>query len=186
MKNSDQIKNINAVVLYILEHFKEDVDYIKLFKIMYFAQRKSLVTYGQPAVDDTFKVGFKGPVPVLTNKVFKNIEDGIKVDRDLSAIAKSISVKNQKVTGNKKANKYYLSVANIKCLDWAIAEYKDMSSEELSKLSHDKVYNDVAQRATEDPQKDVFTNIDIARSGGATEEMLDFIRERECIKILLS
>ena len=39
MKSQEQINKIEAVVLYILQHFKEGLDYIKLFKIMYFAQR---------------------------------------------------------------------------------------------------------------------------------------------------
>ena len=36
MKSQEQINKIEAVVLYILQHFKEGLDYIKLFKIMYF------------------------------------------------------------------------------------------------------------------------------------------------------
>ena len=46
MKSPEQINKIEAVVLYILQHFKDGVDYIKLFKIMYFAQREYLATYG--------------------------------------------------------------------------------------------------------------------------------------------
>lgn len=32
MKSQEQINKIEAVVLYILQHFKEGLDYIKLFK----------------------------------------------------------------------------------------------------------------------------------------------------------
>lgn len=55
MKSPEQIDKIKAVVLYILQHFKDGVDYIKLFKIMYFAQREYLATYGLTIVEDTFK-----------------------------------------------------------------------------------------------------------------------------------
>ena len=34
MKTSDEIKKIEAVVLYILREFKEGVDYIKLHQLM--------------------------------------------------------------------------------------------------------------------------------------------------------
>ena len=42
MKTKEEIKKIEAVVLYILRQFQEGVDYIKLFKIMYFAQKDFL------------------------------------------------------------------------------------------------------------------------------------------------
>lgn len=41
MKTIDQILKIKAVVLYILKAFPEGVDYIHLFKVMYFAQKIS-------------------------------------------------------------------------------------------------------------------------------------------------
>ena len=42
MKTIDQILKIKAVVLYILKAFPEGVDYIHLFKVMYFAQQDQL------------------------------------------------------------------------------------------------------------------------------------------------
>ena len=65
MKSPEQINKIAAVVLYILQHFKDGVDYIKLFKIMYFAQREYLATYGLTIAEDTFKARQLGPVPSL-------------------------------------------------------------------------------------------------------------------------
>lgn len=38
MKTIDQILKIEAVVLYVLQAFKEGVDYIKLYKILYFGK----------------------------------------------------------------------------------------------------------------------------------------------------
>ena len=46
MKTIDQILKIKAVVLYILKAFPEGVDYIHLFKVMYFAQQNKLKEYG--------------------------------------------------------------------------------------------------------------------------------------------
>lgn len=76
MKSQEQINKIEAVVLYILQHFKEGLDYIKLFKIMYFAQREYLATYGLTIAEDTFKARQLGPVPSLTYKVVKMAENG--------------------------------------------------------------------------------------------------------------
>lgn len=46
MKTIEQILKIKAVVLYILKAFPEGVDYIHLFKVMYFAQQDQLKEYG--------------------------------------------------------------------------------------------------------------------------------------------
>lgn len=53
MKTIDQILKIKAVVLYILKAFPEGVDYIHLFKVMYFAQQDQLKEYGLPIMYDT-------------------------------------------------------------------------------------------------------------------------------------
>ena len=45
MKTKEQILKIKAVVLYILKQLPQGVDYIHLFKIMYFAQQEHLVKY---------------------------------------------------------------------------------------------------------------------------------------------
>ena len=45
---------MRAAVLYVLQSFDEGVDYIKLFKILYFAQKEHLVKYGRGVIGDTF------------------------------------------------------------------------------------------------------------------------------------
>ena len=65
MKTKEEIKKIEAVVLYILGQFKDGVDYIKLFKVMYFAQKDYLLSYGKVLCPDTFKARkFGPPVPI--------------------------------------------------------------------------------------------------------------------------
>lgn len=59
MKTIDQILKIKAVVLYILKAFPEGVDYIHLFKVMYFAQQNQLKEYGLPIIYDTFVAIYK-------------------------------------------------------------------------------------------------------------------------------
>ena len=51
MKTTDQILKIKATVLYILGQMLQGMDYIHLFKILYFAQQKHLVTYGMPLME---------------------------------------------------------------------------------------------------------------------------------------
>ena len=54
MKSKDDILKIRATVLYLLNKFPEGVDYIKLFKIIYFAQQRHLSTYGRVIINETF------------------------------------------------------------------------------------------------------------------------------------
>ena len=189
MKTKDQINGIKAVVLYILQHFQDGVDYIKLFKIMFFAQRKYLSTYGLCIVDDNFKARPKGPVPSLTYKVVKMVENGENLAEfpDLTDFANSLSVnKKQIVCAKSKPNMDYISMMEKKILDETIDEYKDMDSDLLSEMSHDEIYDQVLERMKDDPQKDVYTLIDIARSGKASDEMIGYLREKQLIKRALA
>ena len=63
MKSNEQINKIKAVVLYILQSFKDGTDYIKLFKLMYFAQRGYLAKYGRPIFEDSFLSLYLGTTP---------------------------------------------------------------------------------------------------------------------------
>ena len=186
MKSAEQINKIEAVVLYILQHFKNGVDYIKLFKIMYFAQREYLATYGLVIAEDTFKARLLGPVPSLTYKVVKMAENGDKT-KDLKGFTSAIRVdKDQKVYAVAKPDMDYIADMEKEELDKIIAKYKDVDSKELSKLSHDAAYDVVCKRMEDDPQQDVLTLIDIARAGGASEAMVNHIRQVQIVKEALA
>ena len=190
MKSPEQISKIQAVVLYILQHFKEGVDYIKLFKIMYFAQREYLATNGLCMVEDTFKARPKGPVPALTYKVVKLVENGLEPDtegNDLSEFLSSIEVgADQIVHAVKDPDMDYISEMEKEEIDNIITKYGNMESKDLSLLSHDDAYTKVKEMMEDDPQKDIMTTIDIARAGGATKSMIDHIRDVQLIKASLN
>lgn len=190
MKSPEQISKIQAVVLYILQHFKDGVDYIKLFKIMYFAQREYLATNGLCMVEDTFKARPKGPVPALTYKVVKLVENGLVPDtegNDLSEFLSSIEVgADQIVHAVKDPDMDYISEMEKEEIDNIITKYGNMESKDLSLLSHDDAYTKVKEMMEDDPQKDIMTTIDIARAGGATKSMIDHIRDVQLIKASLN
>lgn len=186
MKSPEQINKIEAVVLYILQHFKNGVDYIKLFKIMYFAQREYLSTYGLTIAEDTFKARQHGPVPSLTYKVVKMVENG-EVSEDLKNFTSAIRVDGeQKVYAIAKPDMDYIADMEKEELDKTIEKYKEMDSKELSKLSHDGAYTSVCERMKDDPQQDVLTLIDIARAGGASDAMISHIRQVQIVKEALA
>lgn len=189
MKTIEQVKKIESVVLYVLRHFTEGVDYIKLFKIIYFAQRDYLANYGKVLCPDTFKARKFGPVPALSDKVVKLVEldDDIESYPDLTDFCGSIRVENQFVFAKKEPDMDYLSNKECECLDKWHDFCKDKESmSDLSPLSHDGAYEKAFNRYVNDPQLGTMTNIEIAIAGGASEKMVNYIREKELLAAELS
>lgn len=186
MKSVDQIQKIKAVVLYVLEKLGTGVDYIHLFKMMYFAQQNHLVVYGLPLMEDTFKARKHGPVPSVTYKVVRKVE-GKPVDlmQGLDDFCDSIEVRvedgHQMVyrKANVSCDMDELSVSNIKILDLWIDKLRDIKSFELSGLSHDEAWKKAKAEAERTGEDIAMTLVDIAAAGGASEAMQDIIRERQ-------
>lgn len=190
MKTLEQIKKIESVVLYVLHKFPEGVDYIKLFKIIYFAQREYLANYGKVLCPDTFKARTFGPVPALSDKVIKLVElENADVDSypDLKDFCSSIRVKEQMVYASVEPDMDYLSRKECEYLDKWYDYCKDKDSKkELSLESHDAAYQTAYARYKDDPQLGTLTNIEMAKAGGATDKMVAYIREKELLATELS
>lgn len=119
MKAIEEVKKIESVVLYVLGNFTEGVDYIKLFKIIYFAHKEYLANYGKVLCPDTFKARTFGPVPALSDKVIKLVEfkeDDIDSYPDLKNFFNSIRVQNQLVYALAEPDMDYLSKRNANIL----------------------------------------------------------------------
>lgn len=190
MKTIEQVKKIESVVLYVLRNFPDGVDYIKLFKIIYFAQRDYLANYGKVLCPDTFKARKFGPVPALSDKVIKLVElddEDIASYPDLKDFCKSIHVNNKMVCALDGPDMDYLSRKEREYLDkwYNYCKEKD-SLDELSPESHDEAYNKAYARYLDDPQLGTLTNMEIAKAGGASEKMVAYIREKELIATELS
>ncbi len=185
MKTPLQIAKIKAVVLYIMQSFPEGVDYIKLFKILYFAQQEHLVKYGKVIVDDSFRALKHGPVPAYTYKALQ-IAEGKALEGDFDEFLKNIEVHDKKVYASMFPDMDYISGADKRSLDTSIAKYKNADPYDLSDLSHDSAWEEAMLRIQDDPQKNFMTLIDIARAGKAPESMVDYIREKQIIKSALA
>lgn len=185
MKTSIQIAKIKAVLLYIMQSFPQGVDYIKLFKILYFAQQDHLVKYGKVLVEDSFKALKHGPVPTYTYKTLQ-IAEGKPLEGNFEEFLTGIEVRDKKVYTSAKPDMDYISGADKRCLDAAIAKYKDIDPYDLSNLSHDSAWKGAMERIQDDPQKNFITIIDMARAGKASEEMVNYIREKQIIRNALS
>lgn len=194
MKTIDQILKIKAVVLYILKALPQGVDYIHLFKVMYFAQQNQLKEYGLPIVYETFVARKHGPVPTLTYKVLRGIERKEDVlSPELKDFANSLRVSYaedgyQIVSANKDAvcDMEELSVADVKMLDKWIEKCKNSNSFDLSELSHDKAWKRAKRQADRTGEDAKITMYDMADAVGATKEMLNVISERQSVRKALS
>lgn len=185
MKSLIQITKIKAVILYIIQSFPDGVDYIKLFKILYFAQQDHLVKYGKVIVDESFRAVKHGPVPTYTYKALQ-IAEGKPLEGDFKDFLLGIEVRDKKVYASMSPDMDYISGANKKCLEDAIEKYKDADPYDLSDMSHDSAWEEANRRMLDDPQKNFITIIDIARAGKASETMVNYIREKQLVKNALS
>jgi uncharacterized phage-associated protein len=186
MKTTDEILKIKATLLYILKSFPDGVDYIKLFKILYFAQQDHLVKYGRGIVRENFYALKHGPVPSYSYKALQ-VASGKKMVGDFEEFLNGINVKNDLVFSKLQPDMDELSGTDIKFLNASIEKHKDINPFDLSELSHDTAWEIACKRVEDDPEQNRMTVIDIARAGGASEKMIDYIRENQLItKYLLS
>ncbi len=193
MKTTDQILKIKAVVEYILQQMGVAVDYIHLFKVMYFAQEEHLALYGIPIMYDTFVARKHGPVPSLTYKVLRLAEGkAIDVTEDLNEFASELLLSQSNghqvvsLSNDFEVDMDELSRSNIRILDKWIAHCKEIASFDLSELSHDKAWLKAKRQAEKTGEDTKITLYDMAASGGASKDMLSVIRERQLNRKALS
>ncbi len=193
MKQIDEINKIKAVVEYILQQMDVGVDYIHLFKVMYFAQEEHLALYGVPLIYDTFVARKHGPVPSLTYKVLCVAEGKtVGVTEELNIFASELSLRvtdgHQVVSlaPGVQADMDELSRSNIRILDKWIANCKDIGSFDLSELSHDKAWKNAIRQTERTGEDTRISFYDMAASGGASKDMLNVVKERQINRKALS
>ena len=186
MKTSDQILKIKATVLYILKQIPEGVDYIHLFKMMYFAQQEHLVKYAMPIVDDSFMARKHGPVAALTYKVLRSVEGKVDItDGCLQDFARSLSITMEdghqvvRIADGVECDMDELSKSNLKVLDKWIVCCKDVDSFDLSDLSHDEAWKAAKAKTDLTGEDTKITLYDMAKAAGANDAMLAVIRDRQ-------
>lgn len=186
MKTVDQILKIKSAVLYVLGKMPEGMDYIHLFKTLYFAQQEHLVRYGMPIMDDSFMARKHGPVAALTYKVLKGAEGKVDVtDECLRDFMHSVTVEivdghqMVKVACGVTCDTDELSVSNMKVLDKWIDKCKDIESFDLSDLSHDEAWQAAKSKTDLTGEDTKITLYDMAKAAGANDAMLGVIRERQ-------
>lgn len=159
-------QKIIEVVLYILNKTR-GIDYYRLFKILYFANQRSLVEWGQLMTTDKFCALPHGPVPT-------ELYNAIKGQKSILPHIKSdIDVVDYYLLPKRHSNTDYLSEYDIKVLDECISKYGKMNFTELEKTSHTSCW----EKARAQKGSHVIAPGDIARDGGAGEELIKYIND---------
>lgn len=185
----EKMSKIKAVVLYILRQFPHGIDYIHLFKIMYFAQREHLATYGLPLIEESFAAHKNGPVPEYTYRALRTIEGkGVRYS-NMRWVASCINITEQDghpifvLKDGVQYDPEELSVSNTEILDRMIQQCKDMPAFTLSDMSHeDEAYRMAWERFEQTGENSLMPMVEIAAAGGASEAMQQVIRERLLIQ----
>lgn len=169
-------QKLKEVVLYILNE-TQGLDYYHIFKVLYFAERDHLAKYGTRIVADEFYALPYGPVPT---HFYDAIKDKRQLKCKLSDVMTLAGEDASTVLLPKRAyNPDYLSVSDIECLHKSIEENVHLTFAQLKNKSHDSAWE-----ATGHCQP--ISSVDMARAGGASEDMIAYIKEQIQIDCLLS
>lgn len=182
MKMRYEINKLKALILYILKESGGTLDFITLFKNMYYVQQRYLVTYGKPAFSDKFKAVKLGPVPSFTYRAFCSLLDkDVQVSEEMKLFNLAFQVVESNhvrtVSMKEEPDMDELAVAEVKVIDQVLNETKGMSPKDLSNKSHeDKAWKKARRRAEDDPTDNYMPLVNIARAGGANKQILEHIR----------
>ena len=156
-------KSISALlyICYKLIDFDDpraDTGYHKIFKILYFADKKHIAQYGRPVIDDTYIAMEYGPVPSETYYAVKNPGGHFEIVNNYIIVPKSEPDIDE------------FSKTDLSCLNESIEENKFLSFTELADKSHDSAYN-----RTKPNDKIQYDDILIASN--ASPEMISYIKQ---------
>lgn len=167
----DSEKALNTL-LYITKALGK-TGFHKAFKVMYFAERDHLASYGSPLLDDSFIKMKNGPVPSSVYEKLKAMRGGNNFtanDIVTRMFNDSLAVEdNHYISGKREPDLDFFSTSEIESLNGAIEYCRDKSFDCLSNLSHDSAWEQA-------PVNRAMSTFDIAKAGGADETMIAYIR----------
>lgn len=186
MKTPEEREKIRSVVLYLLNKFPEGLHRVSFYKLLFFAQQYELVHTGKTLLPDKFLALTKGPVPSFVQGLILAKENG-NTPEELTGVMQGIDIAcSGDLYATDKPDMGYLANIDVQAIDATYSMYGGMTADELIELSHrEQCWKNAMAHAKTDPEKNVITRIDIAKSGGATKAMLDYIKGIEVRNRLL-
>ena len=171
-------EKLEETLLYIANK-KPGMGFIQVFKIIFFAEEKHLARHGRMIVGDKYKAMPRGPVPSHLYNVLRTLRgenNWVNVD----TFSKRIEVVDHHFIYPKDIpNTDFLSMTDLECLDESFEENKDYGPWELSEKSHGTAWQSAELNQTIDP-------IEMAIEAGASQEMVDYLRDKNGFENSLS
>lgn len=158
------LQKVKEIMLYILNKVG-DIDYYKLMKMLFCADRNNLLVWAEPITNLTYQAKEHGPVP---QTVYKEITRS-KSHHDGIYGGVMTFVDEYTIHAERKANIDYLSKTDMEAIDKAILYLKDKKWEDIEKELHDNVFERLF------PRRKKYSLIDIAESGGADQKTFERI-----------
>ena len=167
----DTDKAIEAVKLILAHCENHTADFHKIFKILYFAEKKHIATYGRTIVCDRYIAMKNGPVPSNLYDIFNFFKGGSLFKLPNNSIFKNafqfIPEFHIRLI-DFSTDLDVFSESEIECLKQSIAENIMLNFNSLTMKSHDSAWKKTGQN-------DEVSILAIAKAGGANSEMLKYI-----------
>lgn len=163
-------KQLLEKVLYILNK-TGGIDYYRLFKILYFAEREYLARYYRKMVEDSFCALPYGPVPTRLYDAIRNEGHAYALSQALWASVRSAGEDSPSVLlPMREADMDYIAKYEAEVLDEMIALYSPKTFSELKQLSHGEAWSKTGHCRAIAPE-------DIALEGGLALDELPYLKE---------
>jgi uncharacterized phage-associated protein len=182
--NSDKV--LESLV-YIAEK-SPGIDVFHVCKILYFADKLHLNTYGRPILGDTYFALDQGPVPSLAYDVIKRNEIPL-YGRLLENISESLDYEKSKrdnyfrIVAKRPPNEDLFSGSDIECLDKSISTYAGMDYDELYKIAHAEPAYQAVYNPGKKPHKIDYSLL-LDRGNPYYDEIIKDINENSSLVIL--
>lgn len=146
-------------------------DFIKVFKVLYFADQAHLVKYGRSITGDTYVAMDRGPVPSRIYDIIKAVRGDSFFDEEGANYKKFFTVEGKyELRPQAEPNMDQLSGTDVRELTDSLNKYGMVDSLELSEKSHGFAW----YQTDRDRYMDA---ANIMREGGASDEVIDHVAE---------
>ncbi len=180
MRTKDDTLTLKAVVLYIIQQSSPDRrDVYSIVKTAFYAQQIQFAESGVPLFKDDICALPFGPVPSDIYNILKiargdQSEKGFHTNDGLIDVAACIAFDSERFSAKESPDVDYLSKSDIQAIDQAIKKVAEMSFDEIVKDTHSQEWDRVFHSKK---GKKVMDNLNIAKEGNASPEMLAYLQE---------
>lgn len=182
-RTKEDILTLKAVVLYIIQNSSpERRDVYSIVKTAFYAQQSQLAQSGVPLFKDDICALPFGPVPsdiyhIL--KIARGDQSEIEFHKTdgLIEIAHSIGFDSEVFYSKENPDMDYLSKSDVDAIDSAIKRVAEMSFDEIVRDTHSQEWDRVFNGSKGKKGRKVMDNLNIAREGNASPEMLEYLKE---------